>query len=132
MVATSSTYSRSDALRDGLLIDVTDIAEDLGIPFPVAVSASLFNHPAFDPRFRRLHLEFILRVGLTRARWSLGENVGEVERYGVLCDNAEWADTASVRGVVEHSPDGRGVVATLFEANERFELNGPVATFYEN
>ena len=119
-------------MRDGHLVDVSDLAEGLGIPFPVAVSTALYNHPAFDPRFRNLHLEFILRVGLTRARWISGENVGEIEGYGVLCDNHEWAGLASVRGIVERSPDGVGVVATLFEKGERLDLSGPSATFYEN
>jgi hypothetical protein len=128
----SVPYSRADALRDGVLIDVSELAEGLGIPFPVAVSASLFNHPAFDARFRKLHLEFILRVGLTRAHWLSGEHAGEVEPYSVLCDNAEWADTAAVRGIVERLPDGVGLVATLFEAGERCDLLSLAATFYEN
>lgn len=36
------TYSRADALRDGVLVDVTELARESGFVFPVAVTASVW------------------------------------------------------------------------------------------
>jgi hypothetical protein len=37
------SYSRSDALADGVLIDVSDIAREAGFTLPVAVSDNLYH-----------------------------------------------------------------------------------------
>ena len=37
------TYSRADALRDGVLIDITDIAKHFGFKYPIAITGNLFN-----------------------------------------------------------------------------------------
>jgi hypothetical protein len=37
-----SAYSREDALRDGVLVDVSALAREAGIRYPVAVSAGVF------------------------------------------------------------------------------------------
>lgn len=36
-------YSREDAINDGELIDVSDVAENQGIKYPVALTAAAYN-----------------------------------------------------------------------------------------
>jgi hypothetical protein len=37
------SYSRADAIADGVLIDVTDLAREAGFRWPIAVTAGLFS-----------------------------------------------------------------------------------------
>ncbi len=37
------TYSRAEAIEDGMLIDVTETAKEAGIKYPVAVTTELYN-----------------------------------------------------------------------------------------
>jgi hypothetical protein len=37
------SYSRAQAIEDGVLIDVTSTAQEMGIRYPVAVTAALYN-----------------------------------------------------------------------------------------
>ena len=37
------TYSRKQAVDDGVLIDVSDMAQEAGIRYPVAITANLFT-----------------------------------------------------------------------------------------
>lgn len=37
------SYSRAEAIEDGILIDVTETTKEVGIKWPVAVTAQLFN-----------------------------------------------------------------------------------------
>ena len=48
---TISTYSRAEAIEDGVLIDVSETAKEAGIRYPVAVTAQLWNdYVTPDPR----------------------------------------------------------------------------------
>ena len=38
-----SSYSRAQAIEDGVLIDITDLAKEAGFKFPVAVSVGVFE-----------------------------------------------------------------------------------------
>jgi len=38
------SYSRSEAIEDGVLIDITDLAKEAGFRYPVAVSANLYHN----------------------------------------------------------------------------------------
>lgn len=37
------TYTRKQAIEDGVLVDITDIAKNFGFVIPVAITANLFN-----------------------------------------------------------------------------------------
>ena len=43
-----SSYSRADAIRDGVLIDITDIAKRFGFKYPVAITSNLY-YTYIDP-----------------------------------------------------------------------------------
>jgi hypothetical protein len=114
-----------------MIIDVSELATRLGILFPVAVSATLYNYPGMDPKYRIEHLEELLQMGLGSARWLSGDEVGE-RTYGISMSNGEWTWLVRARAVVERFPDGSGVVATLFAEEESPTLPGLAATFYVN
>ena len=38
-----STYTRAQAIEDGVLVDVTELAQEAGILYPVAITCRLFN-----------------------------------------------------------------------------------------
>lgn len=46
-----SVYTRAQALEDGVLVDVSEMAQEAGFKFPVAVTSRLFNEVITpDPR----------------------------------------------------------------------------------
>jgi hypothetical protein len=51
------TYSRAQAIEDGVLIDVTATAEEAGIRFPTAVTAALWETVVATPEAARRHGE---------------------------------------------------------------------------
>lgn len=67
-------YRRADALRDGVLIDVSDAAREAGIKYPVAVTAAVYAHyvrvppgvTAQDERGRLWDIVWLLRYAITR------------------------------------------------------------------
>jgi len=68
------TYTRSDALTDGVLIDVTDLAHEAGFKLPVAVSDSLYHGylvPPLDLAKAGLSLEGRLWDTLSVLRYAI-------------------------------------------------------------
>ena len=50
-----SSYSRAEAIEDGYLVDVSNVAKEAGIKFPVAVTRALWDGYIIpDPRAERL------------------------------------------------------------------------------
>lgn len=71
-----STYSRSQAIEDGFLVDVSTDAKEAGIKFPVAISRAAFGecvalperyHGFQDERGRLWDVISMLRFSLCRA-----------------------------------------------------------------
>jgi hypothetical protein len=71
-----SSYSRAQALEDGVLVDVSETAREAGIKFPVAVTRAVWNEyvaltPAAkracnDERGRLWDVVWMLRCGIAR------------------------------------------------------------------
>ena len=61
-----SSYSRLDAIEDGILIDVTNLARTVGYTFPVAVTTNLFvSHIKHaDPDITAYRLKQVLETVL--------------------------------------------------------------------
>ena len=102
-------------------MEVSDIAEALGIRYPVAVSSALWRHPEIEDRVDSIR--FIMQAGLGMLPWSSGAAVGEFS-YKVVLDRGDHAAVVAVQAVVERTPEGR-VVATLLEAGESYDLRSP-------
>lgn len=72
------TYSREQALEDGVLVDVSQLAREAGIIFPVAVTESVYENyvkvpegvNGQDETGRLWDILWMLRTTITRARPS--------------------------------------------------------------
>jgi hypothetical protein len=72
------TYTRAQALADGVLVDATDLAREAGFVFPLALTEALFHGlivPALDLvaegqsiQGRLWDLLFVLRFAIAKAR----------------------------------------------------------------
>lgn len=126
-------YDRQRAIDDGILIDVTEsIGRILGLAHPVAVSAALWSHPEVqgDPE----HLEFMVRAGVTCPEWLAGLEVGEYSSGEfpcyILLPKGSYVGVVGMRVIFESSEDS-GIVATLIDRDEVFDLRCPRAgSFY--
>ncbi len=56
------SYSRSDALADGVLIDVSEMADEVGFRLPAAISATLSADLGGDEAVRALLLRFYWEI----------------------------------------------------------------------
>jgi len=52
-------YSRAQAIADGVLVDVSDMAREAGISFPVALTAGLWNGYVVPAEESSLHCQSI-------------------------------------------------------------------------
>lgn len=76
-------YSRADAIRDGMLIDVSDTARGAGIKYPVAITQAVHQQhvkvPAGvvgqDESGRLWDVLFMLHVAIKRAPDSEGDTI---------------------------------------------------------
>lgn len=120
-------YDRQRAIDDGVLIDVSEsIARDLGLTYPVAVSAALWNHPEVlgDPG----HLQLMVQAGTTCPQWWVGLEAGEFSSGEFPCtvvlDKVTYAGVVNMRVIFEPSKES-GIVATLIEEHEVLDLRCP-------
>jgi len=51
------SYTRAQAIADGVLVDVTETAKEAGILFPVAVTAGLYNQYIVPDEASKLHCQ---------------------------------------------------------------------------
>lgn len=81
-----SSYSRAQAIEDGVLVDVSETSREAGIKFPVAITRGVFDecvalpegyHGLQDERGRLWDVISMLRFALRRAS-------GDRLHYGVL------------------------------------------------
>jgi len=71
-----SRYSRKQALEDGVLVDVSAMAREAGIKFPVAVTCAVFeilndtSYPGQDVKGRAWDMLFVLRLAAKSSKGS--------------------------------------------------------------
>ena len=83
-----SRYTRRQAIEDGVLVDVSATAKEVGIRFPTAITAAVFekcvavpeNVPCQDEAGRLWDFVWMLRHALLAGR-------GDVRRFQVLVKN---------------------------------------------
>jgi hypothetical protein len=124
-----------ESIDRGFLVDVTDVAEGIGIPFAVVMSKTLYNDEAILPSRRRRHLEDIIEMSLRSktSRWSEMRGDDEEEfSFGSFLDRDDCTYPIYIRVIVERQPDGR-LAAVLLKSEERFSSRyGPAASYHEN
>ena len=117
-----SSYSRAEALDDGVLVDVTEAAREVGIRFPVAMTAAAWStcvamtpaaeRACCDERGRLHDVVWMLLCAIRRSR------SGREVRFEALCVTTSRRPTRiSLRSVVGPGDDGEPVI-TLMLAEE--------------
>lgn len=116
-------YSRADAIRDGLLVDVSETAKEAGFVFPVAVTSAVW-HDAIEPpkgtegnqdvKGRLWDMLVILSVEIRRQRGT-----GDMVYFSPLFVKAagEKATPIRLRAVCGPGDDAEPVI-TIFMGNE--------------
>ena len=113
-------YSRSDALRDGILLDVTETAKEAGIKYPVAITQAVHNNyvlvpdgvTAQDERGRLWDILVLLRFAVTRGP------EGDVLLFTVFVRNDDTAPKPVKLKALCHPRDEGEPVVTVMMPDE--------------
>jgi len=113
-------YTRADALRDGILIDVTTTAQEAGIKYPVAVTRAV--HESYvqvppgvvgqDESGRLWDILWLLRFAITRAP------EGDTLLYTVFVRNDDTAPKPVKLKAIAHPGDGGEPVVSVMIPEE--------------
>jgi hypothetical protein len=115
-----SSYTRSEALADGVLVDVTETAREAGFVIPVALTRAAWDlcvalSPAAqracnDERGRSWDVLWMLRWAIGRSRGSGGSEI----RFEVLCvTDSVRPSRVTLRSVVGPGDDGQPVLTVM-------------------
>lgn len=113
-----SQYTRAEALEDGVLVDVSEAARNVGIRFPVAMTAATWStcvamtpaaeRAGCDERGRLHDVLWMLLCAIRRSR------PGSVVRFEVLCVTTSRRPTCiPLRAVVGPGDDAEPVITLL-------------------
>jgi hypothetical protein len=121
------SYSRADALEDGILVDVSDMAKEAGFLLPVAVSSALWGDINDIPEGSGQDVNGRLWDVLTMGNHAIhtavarGNGNGTTLRYQVILTlpggASEEESLYSVKSVIGPGDDGRPVL-TLMQPHE--------------
>jgi hypothetical protein len=83
------TYSRAEALADGVLVDVSEAAREVGIRFPVAVTAAVWG--LIEPTAReRKRWQQDMRGRIHDVVWILSLRMRAIKRAGDPTDRLTY------------------------------------------
>lgn len=123
MLKLDAAYSREEAIRDGVLIDLAELVREsrAGIPCPVAVSAGLWNRPGIDRDPARLDAA----VMCAASDWlEQGCPLGKFEPLVITVDGAGALFAMDVQLIAEAS-DEHGKIVTFVSDYEDYDLRCP-------
>lgn len=109
-------YTRADAIRDGVLIDVSDTAREAGIKYPVAITHAVQENyvrvpegvTAQDERGRLWDIVFMLRFAITRAP------EGDTLLYTIFVRNDDNAPKpVKLKAICHPGDEGEPVVSVM-------------------
>lgn len=74
------SYSRAQAIEDGVLVDVSEAARDIGIKYPVAMTHGVWSAcvdipDSVDERVRQYRINMVLMKTLEAARRTQGDRM---------------------------------------------------------
>jgi len=115
-----SSYMRSEALSDGVLVEVTEMAREAGFAIPVALTRAAWDlcvtlSPAAeracnDERGRLWDVLWMLRWAIGRSRGSGGSEI----RFEVVCVTGSVRPSrVTLRRVVGLGDDARAVLTVM-------------------
>lgn len=115
------SYTREQAIDDGVLVDVSYMAREVGITFPTAVTSAVWDEyvkvpeivPWQDEQGRLWDILWMLRMAIQRSKGS-----GELVRYKLLVQNDE-GPAKEVELKAQCGPGDKGEpVITIMKPNE--------------
>jgi hypothetical protein len=113
-----SVYTRSDALADGLLVDVTETAREAGFLYPVALTRAAWELcVALSPPARRAGDDERGRLWdiIWMMRWAIGRSGGGPDlAFEVLCVTTSVRPSrVALRAVVGPGDDAEPVLTVM-------------------
>ena len=112
-------YTRKQAIEDGVLVDVSEMAREAGIRYPVAVTARVWSEvivPSDQARKegqseagRLWDVLWMLRTAIQASRTR-----GEVIRYGVLVRDGRQAREVELKAMCGPGDKGEPVVTIMY------------------
>ena len=116
------TYTRQDAIEDGVLVDVSACAKQAGFKFPVAITERVYNSinnipPAYD------HEDYYGRLWdvLTTCRYAAKNSQGDTILFQVILhteNNLLRRDIPITLKAICHGGDHREPVITIMFTDE--------------
>lgn len=115
------SYSRAQAIADGVLIDVTEAAKDAGFRLPVAVTAGVWAkciawETADGSQDERSRLRDVLWLAHLAARAA--KNCSEVDYLLHVMHASGQVEHLSLRLAIGHGDSGEPVMTILFPGEE--------------
>jgi hypothetical protein len=99
-----SSYTRRQAIEDGVLIDVSDTAREAGFKFPVAVTSTVWARyvevpegavPGQDVRGRLWDIVWMLKAGIARTASNDLSQI-DYQLYVAMPDRGDWQSNEDV------------------------------------
>jgi hypothetical protein len=112
------SYTRSQAIADGVLVDVTETAKEAGIKYPTAITSAVFEAyvrvpsgvVAQDEPGRLWDVVWMLTVAITRH----AETEGDTLLYTVFVRNDNTgAKPVKLKAVVHPGDEGEPVITVM-------------------
>ena len=111
-----SMYSRAQAISDGVLVDVTPMAKEVGVRFPVAVTQGLWAEIVPNESDEKLHGQST-QGRLWDVLWLFRQNAlrtkASLMSYTVLMVENGKHKTVTVKGLVHPGDDNEPVITLM-------------------
>lgn len=111
------TYTRAEAIEDGLLVDVTSVAADVGITIPTAISKRVWDE-VITPGGAALAMGQSETGRLWDVLWIFAIGAKQVRAaelvYTVLVDDGQGPRKVALKAVCGGGDDGKPVLTILF------------------
>ena len=111
------SYTRAQAIDDGVLVDITETARKVGILYPVAVTDTVWqminnlpNKSSDSPEARLWDIVSMLRFAIGRARST---NVSQIYFKVVLPQAGTRTKIVMFKSVVSGGDDGEPVITVM-------------------
>jgi hypothetical protein len=119
-----STYTRTQALADGVLVDVSEVAKTVGIEYTTLMSAGLWNHQAIDRDPE--NVAWALRDG--KFAWYTTQSQGPVPgEYTQWVDLRNYSKMLDMKIVVERSSESGSLLLIYMHFEEQIDFRCPRA-----
>lgn len=111
----AKVFSRQNAIKDGLLIDVSPLAKEVGIRIPVAITKSLFDkhiNPSAVYQDQEVNSRLWDVISMLRFAANLVTNTDHVNFETVFLDN-DFINVVKMKAIIHQGDNGESVVTIM-------------------